>query len=147
MAIPQQQQDPGLSIVIESHEQRVQRLESTYPELSNQVSEVAVQVEHAQSAIGEMKTMVEEKFDLLHQTLLEHSRTSSQNMAAIGERLGVIESAKKNSDEAVVREAIKKKTVERIAKKGLFPLLIAGTAIVTKIGEAFYAWVLGLLHR
>lgn len=142
-----QQQDQGISIVIESHEQRMQRLESTYPELSSQVAEVSVQVEHAQSAISEMKSLVEEKFDLLHQTLLEHSRTSSQNMAAIGERLGVIEIAKKTSEEAVVREAIKKKAVERIAKKGLFPLLIAGTAIVTKIGEAFYSWILGLLHR
>lgn len=118
-------------ILLASQETRIQRLENQLVDLSIQVSEIGVQVEHTSAAVDETRRELATKLDEPHKAL-------ASSLAASEERISTIETRSKVVD---AREAGQTGMLKRV----MWPAAVAATAAISlsaeKIWAHFLMWV------
>lgn len=107
-------------MMIDSHEERIIRLESEFPLLSTSVAQLEVKVDGANSGIGDVKT-----------ALATHMKNSLDNTTQVLAKLTALETDKHQSD---ARWAL--------VKKLTIPAIVVLTAVMTKFGERLYDWIM-----
>lgn len=118
---------PAVSnILVQAHEDRIQRLEDQIPQLSAAVSEVSTKVDGMAGTLASIEQMVS--------SAATERRTQSSALMA---RIDTLETAKKVD---AIR-ASERAGIIRSVKKAAVPLSIALTATITKFGESIWAWL------
>lgn len=120
----------GLSaadITLESHEDRIQRLEDTSTATREDIVKARADIGHL---VGQVSGL-EDKIDTLKDAMETHANESKENFGRVLGRVTVIEADKADAEAALKR-----------VKSVLFPVFVAVlTAIATKYGQAIFDWL------
>lgn len=129
-----------LAMVVDSHEERIQRIEEVQPAVMVQVSQCVSEIGFTKQMLAETKEAVMDKLDSLQKTMNDHASASATGFKEVA----VVLNDQTNRLEKL--EADKKKTAERLGllKKGGFgALAIVVGALLTKFGERLWELVSG----
>ncbi len=130
-------------IVMESHEDRLQRLEADFPTIAANVATLSTQMTYVQASVVSSKNELAHKLDKLQETIESHATESAQRMGGVADRVVGLE---KKNDETAAGLVLSKTNSEKrwkLIKQMSIPIAIAGTAIITKAAEAIYSWITG----
>lgn len=107
-------------IVVDSHEDRLQRLEAEYPDLKSQLAQCVTEIVHVKEGIESTRDTLGKKLDALTNVI-------DANTKAVEHRLDALEETKR-----------KVESLKGILSKLLIPILIVGSALLGKFGESLF---------
>lgn len=129
-----------LAMVVDSHEERIQRIEEVQPAVMVQVSQCVSEIGFTKQMLAETKDAVMTKLDSLQKTMTDHaaaSATGFKDVAVVLDdqtaRLEKLEADKRTKDARI-----------GLLKKGGFgAFAIVVGALLTKFGERLWELVAG----
>lgn len=122
---------PPSVAIIESHEDRIQRLESDIPELTAQVTTVAGKVE----TVCDQQQELGKKMDSLSVMMGAHAKSSAENFEKVLGRVDVLEKSK-----------LQLEGVKKFMSWALKPALLIGGAILAQFGQVIFVFLQHLGH-
>lgn len=124
----------GADILVEGHEDRIQRIEDNYPQLASAMAATAVRLDNLDTRVGG----VDKKMDDILDAIQRHANDSQKRMLDLSQDL------LKHEKKIEPLKAFLDKRAHRwsLLKKSLIPLLLASAgAVAAKFGEQIYAWL------